>query len=115
MSEHAIEALLLEGRRFEPPEEFRTRAAMRDPRVYEDAQRDPEGFWASIARELHWFHPWTKVLDWTPPYAKWFVGAKTNIAYNALDRHLGTPRRTKAAIMWEGEPGDEREIGRAHV
>ena len=110
MSDHAIEALLLEGRRFEPPEAFRARAAMRDPRVYDDAERDPEGFWASIARELHWFRPWTKVLEWAPPYAKWFVDARTNIAYNALDRHLGTPRRNKAAIMWEGEPGDERVL-----
>ena len=110
MSDHAIEALLLEGRRFEPPEAFRARAALRDPRIYEDAQRDPEGFWASIARELHWFRPWTKVLEWAPPYAKWFVDARTNIAYNALDRHLGTPRRNKAAIMWEGEPGDERVL-----
>ena len=110
MSDHAIEALLLEGRRFEPPEAFRARAALRDPRIYEDAQRDPEGFWASIARELHWFRPWTKVLEWAPPYAKWFVDARTNIAYNALDRHLGTPRRNKAAIIWEGEPGDERVL-----
>ena len=110
MSDHAIEALLLEGRRFEPPEAFRARATMRDPRVYDDAERDPEGFWASIARELHWFRPWTKVLEWAPPYAKWFVDARTNIAYNALDRHLGTPRRNKAAIMWEGEPGDERVL-----
>ena len=110
VSDRAIEALLQEGRRFPPPEPFRNRAVVRDPRIYEDASRDPEGFWAAIARELHWFRPWSKVLEWKNPNARWFVGGTTNIAYNALDRHLAGPRRTKAAIIWEGEPGDERVL-----
>jgi len=107
--QRTIEALLLEARRFDPPEAFRRQAVLRDPRVYEQAAKDPEGFWASYARELHWFSPWQRVLDWTLPYAKWFSGGRTNIAYNCLDRHLAT-RRTKAAIIWEGEPGDERVL-----
>jgi len=108
-SERTIEALLLEARRFDPPEAFRRQAVLQDPRVYDQAAKDPEGFWASYARELHWFSPWERVLDWTLPYAKWFPGGRTNIAYNALDRHLAA-RRTKAAIIWEGEPGDERVL-----
>jgi len=107
--ERTIEALLLEARRFDPPEAFRRQAVLQDPRVYDQAAKDPEGFWASYARELHWFSPWERVLDWTLPYAKWFPGGRTNIAYNALDRHLAA-RRTKAAIIWEGEPGDERVL-----
>ncbi|MDQ7843850.1 MAG: acetate--CoA ligase [Armatimonadota bacterium] len=110
MSDRAIEALLLEGRRFAPPEAFRRQAVVQDPRIYDEAERDPEGFWAGIARELHWFTPWTAVLEWTLPYARWFVGGTTNIAYNCLDRHLAGPRRTKAAIIWEGEPGEERVL-----
>ncbi|HEU5300423.1 MAG TPA: acetate--CoA ligase, partial [bacterium] len=109
-TDKTIEALLAEGRRFEPPEEFRRRAVVRDARIYEEAARDPEAFWASVAGELHWFTPWKTVLEWKAPFAKWFTGGKTNIAYNALDRHLATPRRTKAALIWEGEPGDERVL-----
>ncbi|MFQ5860424.1 MAG: acetate--CoA ligase, partial [Dehalococcoidia bacterium] len=105
-----IEALLEEERQFPPPEEFKKRATIRDPKVYEEAARDPEGFWARFAQELHWFKPWDKVLDWKPPFAQWFVGGKLNIAYNCLDRHLSTPRKTKAAIVWEGEPGEERVL-----
>jgi len=80
--------------------------------LYERAQADPEKFWGELAdRELHWFDRWSQVLDWSnPPFAKWFVGAKTNVAYNCLDRHLDGPRRDKAAIIWEGEPGDQRII-----
>ena len=74
----------------------------------QQALDDPEGFWASMAKELDWFKPWEKVLEWNPPFAKWFVGGRTNIAHNCLDRHLTTARKNKAAIIWEGEPGDER-------
>jgi acetyl-CoA synthetase len=109
-SPKTIEALLLEGRRFAPPEAFRRRAVVRETSIYDEAARDPEGFWAAVARELHWFQPWTTVLQWQPPDARWFVDGRTNIAYNALDRHLATPRRTKAALIWEGEPGDERVL-----
>jgi acetyl-CoA synthetase len=69
-----------------------------------------EEFWSDMARELHWFEPWQQVLDWQDPYAKWFVGAKTNIVYNALDRHMQTPTRNKVAFYWEGEDGTSRTI-----
>ena len=109
MSERTIEALLLEGRRFPPPEGFRQRANVTDARVYEDAEGDPEGFWARAAADLHWFRRWDQVLEWNLPYAKWFVGGKTNLSYNCLDQHLAA-RRTKRAIVWHGEPGDERVL-----
>ncbi len=101
-----IEALLQEDRTFPPSEEFRKQANMADPKVYEEAQRDPEGFWAKLAEELHWFEKWDKVLEWDPPYAKWFTGGKINVSYNCIDRHLTSGRRNKAALIWEGEPGD---------
>ena len=101
-----IEALLQEDRRFPPPEEFAKRANVRDPGVYEEAEGDFEGFWARFAGELDWFKKWDKVLDWDPPFAKWFVGGKINVSYNCLDRHLTTQRRNKAALVWDGEPGD---------
>ena len=110
MSTRPIESLLVERRTFTPPETFRARATANDESLYESARRDPEGFWAKIAGELHWFRPWDTVLDWTVPFAKWFVGGRTNIAYNCLDRHLKTARRNKAAIIWEGEPGESRVL-----
>jgi acetyl-CoA synthetase len=79
--------------------------------LYDRAAADPEKFWGELAnQELHWFEKYTKVLQWDAPFAKWFAGGKTNVAYNCLDRHLNTPRRNKAAIIWEGEPGDQRVI-----
>ncbi|MEP6963452.1 MAG: AMP-binding protein, partial [Acidobacteriota bacterium] len=73
--------------------------------LYERSIQDPEGFWGDVAeREIHWFEKWSRVLDWNPPDAKWFVGAKTNVSYNCLDRHLDGPRKNKVAILWEGEP-----------
>ena len=79
--------------------------------LYDRSVQDPEGFWGDLAsRELHWFEKWTKVLDWNPPFAQWFVGGKINVSYNCLDRHLSTPRKNKAAILWEGEPGEQRCI-----
>jgi len=77
--------------------------------LYRRAEQDPESFWGEIAeKELHWFEKWSKVLDWEPPFARWFVGGKTNVSYNCLDRHLTTPRKNKVAILWEGEPGEQR-------
>ncbi|MBI4508562.1 MAG: acetate--CoA ligase [Deltaproteobacteria bacterium] len=109
-----IESILKEERVFLPPSQFASAARIKSldeyARLYERAAREPEGFWAEVAKELHWFSPWTQVLDWNPPWAKWFVGAKTNLAYNCLDRHLGTPRKNKAALIWEGEPGDRRTV-----
>src|SRR5579859_2755633 len=107
-----IESILHEERRFDPPQEFRERALVKSAAEYEkmcaDAEADPEKFWGGIAQELHWFSPWQKVLEWDLPWAKWFVGGKINLSYNCLDRHLSTPRRNKAAIIWEGEPGEVR-------
>jgi acetyl-CoA synthetase len=101
-----IEALLREDRTFPPSEEFRKQANISDPNVYEEARRDPEAFWARFAGELDWFKKWDKVLEWDPPFARWFVGGQLNVAYNCLDRHLKSARKNKAAIIWEGEPGD---------
>ena len=101
-----IEALLQEDRVFPPSEEFRHQANIADPKVYEEASRDPEAFWAKWAEELDWFQKWDQVLQWDPPHAQWFVGGKLNASYNCIDRHLTSARRNKAAIIWEGEPGD---------
>ncbi|HLX43259.1 MAG TPA: acetate--CoA ligase [Bryobacteraceae bacterium] len=79
--------------------------------LYGRAEQNPEEFWGEFAsREIHWFEKWSKVLDWNPPFARWFAGAKTNISYNCIDRHLTTHRKNKVAILWEGEPGDQRLI-----
>jgi len=77
----------------------------------ERASEHPEEFWGELAeQELFWFEKWSHVFEWRPPFVKWFVGAKTNASYNCLDRHLATPRRDKVALLWEGEPGDQRLI-----
>ena len=102
--------LLREDRTFPPPPEFRNAAHVRDETIYEDAARDPERFWASFANELEWSRKWDRVLDWQPPHAKWFVGGKINASVNCLDRHVRGPRRNKAALIWEGEPGDRRTL-----
>ena len=105
-----IDVLLQENRRFAPSDEFRRRAIVSDPSIYDEAARDPLAFWAQQAEALHWYRKWDKVLDWKPPRAKWFVGGTLNISDNCIDRHIGTPRRNKAAILWEGEPGDRRTL-----
>ena len=102
--------LLREDRTFPPPPEFRAQAIVRDERIYADAAGDPEAFWASFANELEWSRPWDQVLDWQPPHAKWFVGGRINISVNCLDRHVRGARRNKAALIWEGEPGDRRTL-----
>ena len=108
MADSSLDALLHENRLFPPPVSFVANATVRDPAVYRQADR--EKFWESFARELHWFKPWSRVLDWQVPFAKWFVDGKTNLAFNCLDRHLASWRRTKAAIVWEGEPGETRTL-----
>ena len=112
MAQVDIESVLKEDRVFEPSKDFSAKSHIKNLQEYEtlyqQALDDPEGFWASMAKELDWFKPWEKVLEWNPPFAKWFVGGRTNIAHNCLDRHLTTARKNKAAIIWEGEPGDER-------
>ncbi|MFL6280885.1 MAG: acetate--CoA ligase [Vicinamibacterales bacterium] len=105
-----IDHLLQEDRRFPPPPAFQKSASISDPGIYERAARDPEKFWAEFARELEWIEPWTTVLQWKPPYARWFDGGKINASANCLDRHVRTARRNKAAIIWEGEPGDRRTL-----
>jgi acetyl-CoA synthetase len=113
MSEQ-IQSVLKETRTFAPPAEFARTAHIASTdqlaRIREDAARDPEGFWSAIAGELHWYAPWQRVLEWNPPFAKWFVGATTNLCFNCVDRHVDTWRRNKAAIIWEGEPGDSRVL-----
>ena len=102
--------LLQEDRRFPPSDAFRAAAAASDEDVYARAERDPEAFWASFASELEWFTPWTQVLEWKPPHAKWFLGGTLNASVNCVDRHVRGPRRNKAALIWEGEPGDRRTL-----
>jgi acetyl-CoA synthetase len=109
-NEKSLSALLDERRVFAPPEDFRRNANASDPGIYERAARDPEAFWAEQAKRLDWFAPWQKVLEWNAPWAKWFVGAKLNVTHNCVDRHAHSPRRNKAAIIWEGEPGDSRVL-----
>ncbi len=116
-AEVAIESILKERRVFKPDPGFAKRAlwnAATYARMHKEANRSPERFWARMAKEhVHWFAPWKKVLEWKPPFAKWFIGGKTNVAYNCIDRHLSGPnawRRNKAAILWEGEPGDSRVL-----
>jgi acetyl-CoA synthetase len=106
-----LSALLQEDRVFSPPAEFNANAIVKDAAVYQEAERDPEAFWAKFASELEWSRTWTRVLDWSdPPHAKWFVGGQLNVSVNCVDRHVRTARRNKAAIVWEGEPGDRRTL-----
>jgi acetyl-CoA synthetase len=105
-----IADLLQENRTFPPASEFQSQATVRDEDVYARADRDPEGFWAGFAEELEWYSKWTKVLDWSPPHAKWFVGGTLNASVNCIDRHVRGARRNKAALVWEGEPGDRRTL-----
>jgi acetyl-CoA synthetase len=105
-----ISDLLREDRTFSPSDAFRAQANVRDEEVYERAARDPERFWADFASELEWSSPWTTVLEWNPPHARWFVGGTLNASVNCVDRHVRTARRNKAAIVWEGEPGDRRTL-----
>ena len=106
----AISALLHEERRYPPSAEFASQADWNDPSIYERAEADPEAFWAEQAQAVEWFRPWDKVLEWNPPWARYFVGAEVNASYNCVDRHVQTWRRNKAAIIWEGEPGDDRVL-----
>jgi acetyl-CoA synthetase len=109
-SEKSLSALLDERRVFAPSQEFRRQANASDAAIYERAASDPETFWAEQAKRLDWFSPWNKVLDWNVPWVKWFTGAKLNVTHNCVDRHAHSARRNKAAIIWEGEPGDSRVI-----
>ncbi|HEX4211097.1 MAG TPA: acetate--CoA ligase [Candidatus Binataceae bacterium] len=111
---HEIQSMLREERKFPPPAGFVEDAEIKGLAAYEElhrqAEQDPEGFWAERARELAWYKPFTRVLEWKPPFAKWFIGGELNASYNCLDRHLEGARRNKAALIWEGEPGDSRVL-----
>jgi acetyl-CoA synthetase len=120
MAEANIESILQEKRLFPPTAEFSQNAHIKSAedyqRLYDKAQANPEAFWAELAeQELDWFQKWDTVLDWQPPFAKWFVNGKINISHNCLDRHLTTANKNKAAIIWEGEPGDSRTITYAQL
>ncbi|MBZ0235654.1 MAG: acetate--CoA ligase [Deltaproteobacteria bacterium] len=112
MSGDSIESVLQESRLFPPPASFSAQARVGSMAAYEAlaarAAAEPERFWAEIASELTWAEPWKRVLEWDLPDAKWFVGGRTNVSVNCLDRHLAGPRRNKAALLFEGEPGDTR-------
>ena len=116
-----LDSTLRENRVFPVPEAFAEKAHVKSLAEYEEMYQrsiaDPEAFWAGIAKELHWFEPWTKVLDWNLPWAKWFVGGKLNLCYNSVDRHALGTRKDKVAILWEGEPGEVRKLtfGELHV
>jgi acetyl-CoA synthetase len=104
-----LDTLLSEQRRFPAPPAF-TAQANATQALYDAGARDREAFWADQARALDWLRPWDRVLEWTLPHAKWFVGGQLNVSANCLDRHLNGPLRNKAAIIWEGEPGDRRVL-----
>jgi len=108
VSSATIDSLLKEGEQYEPPKEFRQKALIKDESIYDEADKDFEKFWAREAESLHWIKKWDRVLEWEAPFAKWFVGGKINVSENCLDRHLRDGRRNKAAIVWEGEPGDKK-------
>jgi acetyl-CoA synthetase len=111
-----IDHLLDESRQFPPSDEFAA-AAVAKPELYERAAADREGFWGDQARDLlHWHKPFTQVLDWSaPPFAKWFDDGELNVAYNCLDRHVEAGNGDRTALLWEGEPGDERRVTYAEL
>ena len=116
-----LDSTLHEHRVFPPPAEFAAKAHVKSLEEYETLYRhsieDPQRFWAEIASELHWFAPWTSVLDWNPPSARWFVDGKINLCYNCVDRHALGDRKDKVAILWESEPGETRTLtyGELHL
>jgi acetyl-CoA synthetase len=114
-ADSSIDVLLREERMFRPAPSFRRRANVRDTSLYRKAARDPEAFWAACARDIVWLKPWKRVLAWNPPRARWFVGGKLNASVSCLDRHIGTAVGNKAAILWEGEPGEERTLTYAQL
>ncbi len=105
-----LEALLQEGRTFPPPKSFADDALLTDARVYDDAERDWQGFWAVQALALDWRKEWDTILEWNRPYAKWFIGGVLNVSENCLDRHVDAGHGDQVAFYWEGEPGDARAI-----
>ncbi len=114
-SSSQISNVMHEDRLFPPSEEFKAKSSISSMEQYqqqwEEAKADPLAFWDKLAKaDLHWFEPYSEVLKWEEPFASWFVGGKTNVSYNCLDRHLETDAKNRAAIIWEGEPGDQRTL-----
>ena len=105
-----IDVLLSETRRFDPPATFRADAHVRDRTLHDQAAQDDVAYWSAQAETLHWQRRWDRALDWSPPHARWFTGGQLNVAENCLDRHIAAGRGNKAAIVWEGEPGDRRTL-----
>src|ERR1051326_4997624 len=114
-----IDSVLQEQRSFPPPPEFSSKAHIKSleeyERIYNLSVNEPEKFWGDIAKELHWFKPWNSVLEWKAPWAKWFSGGEINLSYNCLDRHVLAGKGTKTALIWEGEPGEIRNITYAEL
>src|ERR1019366_130099 len=111
-----IESLLAEGRTFPPPEPFKKDALITGAEIYDEANRDLEGFWARHAADLlDWFEEWHTILDWDAPFAQWFVGGKLNAAYNCVDRHLAAGHGDQVAYYWEGESGGRRTLTYAEL
>ena len=110
----SITSFLNESRVFPPPADFASKANIgsmaRYQELWDRARDDPEAFWAEMAQVLTWAKPWDKVLDWKPPHARWFVNGQINASYNCVDRHCEGPNRNKAALIFEGEPGDRRVL-----
>ena len=105
-----LDVLLQEHRMFEPTAAFRAAANVGNADIYASAAADDEAYWEGRARDLEWITPFTTVLSWTPPHAEWFTGGTLNASVNCLDRHVRGPRRNKAALVFEGEPGDRRTL-----
>ena len=114
-----IDSTLRENRVFPPPPEFSAKAHIKSLEEYETLYQqsidDPETFWTGVAKELHWFKPWDKVLEWNLPWAKWFVGGQLNLSYNCLDDQIQGGRASKTALIWEGEPGEIRRLTYAEL
>ncbi len=115
MTTQNITSVAGDSKKIQPPATFKKEASVKSfaeyRRLYDESVNAPEKFWGKHAKELLvWRKPWKRVLDWKPPYAKWFVGGQLNVAENCLDRHLGTPRENKAALIFEGEPGDIKTL-----
>ena len=112
--ESDITSVLKEKRMFPPDPAFSKTSHIgsmkRYEALYRESTKDPDKFWAGIASELSWFKKWTTVSEWDAPFAKWFLGGKINVSHNCLDVHLSTWRKNKAAIIWEGEPGETRTL-----
>ena len=119
MAQTDITSLQKVGRTFKPAAAFAKQAHVKSlaeyRRLYAESIKSPKSFWTRMAKELHWFKPWKKLVEWEEPFAKWFVGGQLNLSYNCLDRHLDGPRRNKAAIIWEGEPATTGKAGEERV